>query len=514
MFKKIISTVLTLCMVLTCVSVGVVSASAAEGLTVQCTSNYFPEFTQVVPAGEDLVTVSYCIQANKDLVNTEWYLTYDNTKLYFDDDDNTDYEGELTIMPYAPNAIINTNVGNRNDTICGNDSSVSSLGKIKSTDGKSKTFVTVTFQVIGTGTATVDLQLRNLTLGTKDTSTGLLDPASEEAVVSLYEEEPQSTAVENKKVAVYEGYYDSEKANAEESGEDSSLTVKSYSLSLASNIEMNFKVLKSTLTGYTDPSVVVTMNGEETTVDEYTESGDYYVFNFNKIYPQLIGDDVTAVLHAKKNGADKYGPEYTRSVIGYCNNQFAKDHGTYGVLHTLLVNLLNYGAAAQNYTGYKTNALCNAALTATQKSWALTDLGNPTNYKNMHAVTISNPTVNFNAGSLSLGSTVGVSISFTTDNIANKTVVATIKGTEYTYTSEDFEKVNGYDSRYKVVCEELYANDMNEPVSFTVYQNGVAVSDTATYSISSYVANHKDDTGVLGDLLRAMYLYGEAAKAM
>ena len=57
---------------------------------------------------------------------------------------------------------------------------------------------------------------------------------------------------------------------------------------------------------------------------------------------------------------------------------------------------------------------------------------------------------------------------------------------------------------------------MRKTVYFRGYQNGKLASDTATYSIESYVAAHTNDTGAyanLAKLINAMYLYGEAAKA-
>jgi len=514
MFKKIISTVLSVCMVLTCLSVGIVSASAAGGLTVQATSNYFDNFSKVVDSSEDKVTIAYAIKSSKDLVNAEWYLTYDNTKLEFIEDDNMDYNGDWTIMPYVPNAIINTDVGGTHNKLCGNVSIVSTLPKISSTD-KPKTFVAVTFEVIdNSGTATVDLQLRNLTLGTKDNSTGLLDPDSEENVVTLFEENSNSTAVTSSSAVVYEGYYDESKVPDDSNPLDSSLTFNSYSLSLAQNIEMNFNVAQSKLEGYSNPYIVVNAGGQETTISDYTVSGTNYVFKYNKIYPQLIGDDITAVLYATKNGSEKHGPEYTRSVKGYCTNMFKLDHSSYASFHTLLVNLLNYGAQAQTYINYKANDLCNKDLTATQQSWALADLGTLNSVRNMNAEPISNPTVTFNSASLSLGSTVGITMFFTTDDIANKTIVATVSGNEYSFTSEDFVPVSGYTNRYKVTFNDLYANDMRKTVSFRAYQNNSQlVSNTATYSIESYVAAHTNDGNSVASLINAMYLYGEAAKA-
>ncbi len=300
--------------------------------------------------------------------------------------------------------------------------------------------------------------------------------------------------------------------------EDANLKFKNYSLSLASNIEMNFNVAQDTLEGYEEPYVVVTLNGEETIITDYTVSGTNYVFKFSKIYPQLIGENVSAVLHAKKGIADHYSAPYTKSVKGYCENIFHFDHSKYGTLHTLLVNLLNYGEAAQKYLNFKTNQLCTRDLTEAQKGWAITpaDCDELQSVKNFHHDVIADPTVQFKAASLSLGSTVGIKMYFTTADIDNTTIVATINGNEYNFSSEDFEPVSGYSDRYCLTFNNLLANDMRKTVYFRGYQNGKLASDTATYSIESYVAAHTNDTGAyanLAKLINAMYLYGEAAKA-
>ncbi len=295
--------------------------------------------------------------------------------------------------------------------------------------------------------------------------------------------------------------------------EDANLKFKSYSLALASNIEMQFKVLKTTLTGYTDPYIVVNCAGEDTTITDYTDDGTNYVFSFNKIYPQLMAEDVTAVLHAKQGIVDHYSAPYTRSVKGYCDSKLKLDHSQWGTFHTLLVNLLNYGAQAQTFVGYNTNSLANKDLTAEQQTWALTDVGTLNNVKDYNAEVIDNPTVVFKSASLALGSTVGIRMTFETDDIENTTVTATVRGTNYEFTSEDFEPVAGKPNRYALTFNNLYANDMRETVSFKAYVNGVLASNTATYSIESYVQAHTNDGNALADLINAMYLYGEAAKA-
>ena len=64
-----------------------------------------------------------------------------------------------------------------------------------------------------------------------------------------------------------------------------------------------------------------------------------------------------------------------------------------------------------------------------------------------------------------------------------------------------------------MIFSNVLANEMGTTVYFKGYQNGKLASDTATYSIESYVAAHINDSSNIANLVSTMYLYGEAAKA-
>lgn len=84
MTKKLISLILSAIIAISMVSVTAFSASAAtqnDTLTVKATSNYFPEATQVYNAETNEVTVNYNFKSSKDMLNLQWYLTYDKNVL-------------------------------------------------------------------------------------------------------------------------------------------------------------------------------------------------------------------------------------------------------------------------------------------------------------------------------------------------------------------------------------------------------------------------------------------------
>ncbi len=179
-------------------------------LHVRAKSNYFPTYDYAFKENTNKFTVTYALKSSKDLVNTEWYLTYDSNVLKFNSADNTNADGGWNIMPKAADSVINAKDPEDPNLISGNASSVGNPYKISSKDNKDVDFLTFTFEVINPGqkaNTIVDLSVRNLTLGVKDTETMMLDPESEEYAVLQYDIKNDSTAVSHKQTDVYAGPY-------------------------------------------------------------------------------------------------------------------------------------------------------------------------------------------------------------------------------------------------------------------------------------------------------------------
>ncbi len=290
--------------------------------------------------------------------------------------------------------------------------------------------------------------------------------------------------------------------------------IKTVSLSLESSITMNFKVLKSAVSDFENPYVVFNCEGDELTVTDYTEQGDYYVFSYHGISPQLMNDNVKTVLHATHNGIDYTSPEKIMSVRTYAYTMLERyNSDDYAELRTLLVDLLNYGAASQKYIGYQTDNLVNADLTDEQKAWGTSTAPTFENIRNYDYKTIANPTSKWVGSGLVLNNSVMVRAKFSADNIENKTVKITCGKGEFTYAKDDF--IQDKDGNYYVYCNEIFANEMSEEILLTVYDNGVQCSNTMRFSIESYAKLvHDNHNGtVLDELTTAMMRYGNSAKA-
>ncbi len=289
--------------------------------------------------------------------------------------------------------------------------------------------------------------------------------------------------------------------------------INTVSLSLESSITMNFKVFKNSLSSFDDFYMTFECGGKEEKVTQYKQDGNYYVFSYKGINPQLMNDKVTAVLHAKNSKGEYISPEKVMSVREYAYtmlDRYSSDE--HSKLRTLLVDLLNYGSATQKYVGYQTNNLANSDLTATQKSWASKDAKEFKNIRNFDYETITNPTVQWNSCGLVLGNAIMFKVKFTANNVENKTVEISLRNAKFTYDKNDF-KANG-DGTYYVYCNELFAHEVSDEVLLTVYENGVPCSNTMLFSVESYARLVRDNyKGTpLDEMITTMMLYGNSAK--
>ena len=121
----------------------VVPGVVTQNLTVKGTSNLFKAATATFDAETNKVTVTYQLKSSVKVIDSEWKLTYDSSKLTLDS----------VVMPKvnAPTLSYGTGYVNGNFT----DSDLVDFTSMSD-------FVVATFDVKGTGTATVNLNVVNL----------------------------------------------------------------------------------------------------------------------------------------------------------------------------------------------------------------------------------------------------------------------------------------------------------------------------------------------------------------
>lgn len=285
-------------------------------------------------------------------------------------------------------------------------------------------------------------------------------------------------------------------------------------LVLEDNLRINFKVSSALLdtNGFEDPYVVFNFGSKNVLVEATAAENGLYTFSFSDISPQRMNDEVTATLYATCNGLLCKSASVSYSVAEYCYNQLGKSEITSDAkVRTLLVDLLNYGAAAQKYRSYNTGSLVNANLTAVQKSWATASLRPLGTVQNTNYKVISNPTVTWKGAGLVLEEAVVLRFKLATNSIDGLTLkVRRNNAATVTIPSDKFVSTDG---GYYVYYDGLDAGEMSETVYLTVYKNDTAVSNTLSYSIESYAYSKLGTGGALTELLSAMIKYGDAAKA-
>jgi len=297
-----------------------------------------------------------------------------------------------------------------------------------------------------------------------------------------------------------------------------------HSLNLESDISLNYVVMSSYLQGYDSFWLECnipeyngnTYIGMETLRLEGTNKNNAYYFVLDGLTAVQMNDSIQATLHMTKDGAEYVSAVDSYSIAKYAYSQLDKANAG-AELKTLCANLLRYGAAAQTYKTYRTEALCDSAMTETHRSY-LSDLdsvefGN----NNRDLQDVSNPTVSWTGKTLLLDAKVTLRYVV---NIANydgsiedlilKVRFVNLYGETITAELTEAVSYNGIENLYAFDFAGLEASELRCVVSAAVYAGDTQVSTTLEYSADTY-CNGK--TGTLGTLCKALFAYSDSALA-
>ncbi len=208
-FYKLTSIILAVMLIMSCTYPTLsVSASTTKELKVTATSNLFPTAQTTFNEDYSQVTVTYLINSEKDMLNCEWALSYDTEKLKFNEEANLNATGKgYNFMPQVSvHGIFNPYIEGYPNLILGN---ATNLGLYPLSDnGKPVTFVTATFDIIGTGEANIHLDVDVLYVS-KLGNDFMTDEAHEEIIVNSYKVQDYSckidfyTTLDGKKNIIY-----------------------------------------------------------------------------------------------------------------------------------------------------------------------------------------------------------------------------------------------------------------------------------------------------------------------
>lgn len=306
--------------------------------------------------------------------------------------------------------------------------------------------------------------------------------------------------------AGYEGYIDGLTYTPVEL--PATLKFAAANLSLHYDLSLGFKVNADLFAEgmFTDPYVTYEVNGQVYTVTDYTESGGRYCFAYEHLSPQEINDTMAVTLYADYNGTTYRSTPLAYSVSHYCYSMLEKSSDAR--LHTLLVDILNYGTEVQKAFNYNAENLANANLTEEQQALGTSEDPEVKTVSDITYETVDAPLATWKAASLELENSIGIRYRFYAESTEGLTVQMKSNGKTWTYT--EFVPVANAENEYYVYFNEFNATQIRNEVYATVYQGDTAVSNTLRYSIESYIYSLKDDAAY-GAVVMAIMRYGVSA---
>ena len=299
-----------------------------------------------------------------------------------------------------------------------------------------------------------------------------------------------------------------------------------HNCSFGNDLSMMYAILKSEFDDCTDIRLVVTKeNGNErrtiVPTERVIDGETYYCFTYTGVAAKEMGDTLTAVLEFTRDGVDYSGTVDTYSLKEYAMERLANSDNE--KFKTLLVDLLNYGAAAQNYFEYRTDSLVNADLTDEQRALATQNYDPPTvantengNSQTTYPAAITGKNIVFGNRITLLTATsftqdsdlTGVFLRIRYTDINGEAVEKRIESKDFVYRND----VNAYTAYF----DGLKASEFRVTLELTLMnESGEAISETVTYSLDTYVQNRlaKSESESFKALLEATMIYADSAKA-
>ena len=302
---------------------------------------------------------------------------------------------------------------------------------------------------------------------------------------------------------------------------DPNLTFTNHTLSLASSIQVNF-IIKSQYLIYDSYKIVIEKDiyddfGWITETKTYTftdfevHSAGYHKVVLEEVFATEMVSSLRATIYGYRHGMECVGDTDSYSVQTYALNQVRKASAS-GKLKTLCVDLLNYGAAAQNYKNYNILTLANDPLTAEERTLASTT--DSLHLSNIKTVTNAPGAVyTFAGNALQMGNKVELIFVFSkADDLEVEITYKKADGTTYThrYDADTFRPYQN-NNYYAITVDCLEASEMSTPITAKLYHKGTLQS-TCLYSIESYCAGRVHTGDSLAQCCTMMMLYGNSAR--
>ena len=275
-----------------------------------------------------------------------------------------------------------------------------------------------------------------------------------------------------------------------------------YNCAFGSDFSMVYAIPQADLAGCTDMRLTVERERYAGGAPDGTETqtllpaaydidgAAYYRFDFDGIGAAQMGDSLTATLNFVYDGA-----AYSRDLGTYDLGQYAKERlrtSASEAYRTLMADLLKYGAAAQAYLGYRTDAPVDNGLSNAENALAsrdhapLADISADSD-TGIYPAEITQKEFRLDgrialcvATDLGRDSDLsGVLLRIRYTDRLGHAVERRIGGAAFVYS----EAAGGYTVRF----DELKASELRSVLTLTLVRNGAPISRTVQYSFDAYV---------------------------
>jgi len=292
-----------------------------------------------------------------------------------------------------------------------------------------------------------------------------------------------------------------------------------YTASLTGQIAMNFYIqLSDTVRNNSSAIVHFTIPGGDT-VDIKASAGvaakDYsntYIYSCEVPASQMTSS-VTVQVQIPSTG--KYGTTYRYSVKEYADYILSNTDKYSAIEVDMIKAMLNYGGYAQQYFGVNLHKLANEGLYSSSDDPVL----NITQSITANAVsgTMTDKNLTYLGASLVCDGSTGIKLYFKINSgMDEATILKQYSGKVTLNGKERKSDVSANNGLYVICLYDITAAELDSYFSF-VLTNTTTKSSTIkiTYSPKNYMAiAQNSDNSDLKNLVRAMYIYNQAAKKL
>ena len=262
-------------------------------------------------------------------------------------------------------------------------------------------------------------------------------------------------------------------------------------IDMLNTLDMNFYVAQSNFEGEGYYAKMVGPNGTKTILmSAWVKNGGYYQFTYGGLAAKQMSANITVTIYDADG--NRVSQPWVDSIRAYVMRILNKPEEAKS--YTMLVDMLNYGAAAQQYFGYQTDDLANSLLSDAQKAYGTTTAKPCTNSRvagdNYYGTNFDfENRISMNLYFTNLTDDMTATVTF--DDHLGQPREVVVPGTDFI--------TNG---KCKVInVSEIVAADGRQPVTCTI-RSGDQVVASVTDSLESYVARMSGDYPWLMEIMK------------